>query len=91
MTTMWIWIIVMAALVAVAMRVVVGYPASNRHFRILLRPEVEFLSGVSEAMFPVARFAVQVHHRDDHDASGAGCKDDTVGNCPEEAAPGAPG
>jgi hypothetical protein len=52
MPAMVVWGVVAAVLVWITIRVTYGYPASDRHYRVLIRPEVVSLASVSEAMFP---------------------------------------
>jgi hypothetical protein len=52
MPAMVVWLVVAAVLVWIAIRVTYGYPVPDRHYRVLIRPEVASLASVSEAMFP---------------------------------------
>ena len=52
MPAMVVWLVLAAVLVWVAIRVTYGYPVPDRHYRVLIRPEVASLASVSEAMFP---------------------------------------
>jgi len=52
MPAMVVWLVVAAVLVWIAIRTTYGYPVTDRHYRVLIRPEVGSLTSVSEAMFP---------------------------------------
>jgi hypothetical protein len=52
MPPMVVWLVLAAVFVWGAIRVFWGYPVPDRHYRVLIRPEVGFLAAVSEAMFP---------------------------------------
>jgi hypothetical protein len=52
MPPMVLWLVAAAVLVWVAIRGAYGYPLPDRHYRVLIRPEVASLASVSEAMFP---------------------------------------
>jgi hypothetical protein len=52
MPAMVIWLLVIAVLVWVVLRVTAGYPAPDRDYRVLRRREVASLAAISEAMFP---------------------------------------
>jgi hypothetical protein len=52
MPAMVVWLLLAIVLVWVAMRVAWGYPAWDRHYRVLMPGEVAALSALSEAMFP---------------------------------------
>jgi hypothetical protein len=47
-----VWLVMAAVLLWITVRVTYGYPVSDRHYRVLIRPEVASLTSVSEAMFP---------------------------------------
>ena len=52
MPAMVVWLVVAVVLVWITIRVTYGYPVTDRHYRVLIRPEVGSLTSVSEAMFP---------------------------------------
>jgi len=52
MRVMVFWLLLAIVLVWVVMRVAWGYPAWDRHYRVLMPGEVAALAALSEAMFP---------------------------------------